>query len=667
MQVWVADKLKRALLIAWIIFTTLNCRSQDKLTEIRKLIEAIAEEQALSGDLTDIEVIAVDLEYFFKTPLNLNTASYADLNRLWVLNDFQIRSLLEYREQMGEIRTMSEIQYVFGFNEITVQLISPFVVIGSAENTEKFGLKPMGDDNRFEYLLRSGWRSYDAESYNGNALSCYTRLTGNLDQKINMGFLAEHDAGETFQGRNTKYGFDFYSGYLQFTGKKFVRQITLGDFRIQSGQGLLLMNGYATGKTGEISSAKNRSKVINGNTSKDEYNFLRGVSSSFTAGKFNLTLFGTAQYRDASVDSLSGTAKVNSVYTTGYHRTNSEIKNRNAILEKSTGAVLQFKSARLNAGLNFLHSEYSLPLAKQTKVYKQKSVTGSQYQGVSFDYSLLLQGIQIYGEIAYANNSPAVFTGLCFMPASQFLLTFSHRYYSPSYFSPYGNGFSENGKTRNEEGFYTGIKWSSLPGIIFTGYADFYSYPWFSYSTDAILRGKEFMAGIEWMVLPDLELGLRYRFDTKDKNAIYTEQPTNTIEAFEKQNLRVQLRYQLSENTTLTTRFEESVSRFQQNTSPGFLIFQDIQYQLAQKYAFTFRYALFQIESFDSRIYAYEHDVLYAYSVPSYYGNGLKLYLLFRYRITSSVTVWLRGEHTNYFEQGKADRNGIRSQLIMRF
>ena len=52
--------------------------------------------------------------------------------------------------------------------------------------------------------------------------------------------------------------------------------------------------------------------------------------------------------------------------------------------------------------------------------------------------------------------------------------------------------------------------------------------------------------------------------------------------------------------------------------------------------------------------YAYESDVLYAFSVPGYFYKGYRTYLTVKYDISKSLTVWLRYAQTTY-----SDRNVI--------
>jgi hypothetical protein len=68
------------------------------------------------------------------------------------------------------------------------------------------------------------------------------------------------------------------------------------------------------------------------------------------------------------------------------------------------------------------------------------------------------------------------------------------------------------------------------------------------------------------------------------------------------------------------------------------------------------RYALFYTDDYSSRLFAYEHDVLYAASMPAYYGKGFRVYVLARYSPLHWLDTWFRFSLTTY-----SDRNTISS------
>jgi hypothetical protein len=105
-----------------------------KAQQINTYIENIIEQTiAKSNEDLEIESIVSDLEQLLINPLDLNNATLNDLDKLSILNDFQIQSLIDYRNKFGQIISLNELNYMYGFNENTIRLIKPFVYINQRE------------------------------------------------------------------------------------------------------------------------------------------------------------------------------------------------------------------------------------------------------------------------------------------------------------------------------------------------------------------------------------------------------------------------------------------------------------------------------------------------------------------------------------------------------
>ena len=67
----------------------------------------------------------------------------------------------------------------------------------------------------------------------------------------------------------------------------------------------------------------------------------------------------------------------------------------------------------------------------------------------------------------------------------------------------------------------------------------------------------------------------------------------------------------------------------------------------------------------ENRIYLYEHDVLYAYSIPATYGLGGRFYLCLRWQIIPQLALYLRASETVYAQQWAAehDRSQTRTDI----
>ena len=75
----------------------------------------------------------------------------------------------------------------------------------------------------------------------------------------------------------------------------------------------------------------------------------------------------------------------------------------------------------------------------------------------------------------------------------------------------------------------------------------------------------------------------------------------------------------------------------------GLTAYAQLEYENAKEtFRGSFRISLFRTESWESRIYVYEPDVLYGYSVPALFGKGIRACLNIGYSPLDAVDLWLK-------------------------
>ena len=85
----------------------------------------------------------------------------------------------------------------------------------------------------------------------------------------------------------------------------------------------------------------------------------------------------------------------------------------------------------------------------------------------------------------------------------------------------------------------------------------------------------------------------------------------------------------------------------------GVSVFQDIAYDFTpytihHPLSLRLRLQFFDAQNWDNRIYCYEYDVLYAYSIPAVYGLGGRAFLCLRWQILPQLTLYFRASETLY-------------------
>jgi hypothetical protein len=139
--------------------------------------------------------------------------------------------------------------------------------------------------------------------------------------------------------------------------------------------------------------------------------------------------------------------------------------------------------------------------------------------------------------------------------------------------------------------------------------------------------------------------------EDKQSNLSENTTPIDNLIYKRRQNLRFHLRYRINREFELRSRIEFSSYR-DSELNKGFMLYQDLVWSPAIiPLKVQLRFAIFDAEDYDTRIYAYENDVLYAFSVPAYYGRGTRFYINFNYRINRTISLWLRFAQTYFSDR----------------
>ncbi|MFT6129102.1 MAG: hypothetical protein ACJATN_000823, partial [Neolewinella sp.] len=94
------------------------------------------------------------LETYRRRPLNLNKATYEELEETLLLNPIQIGQLLDYRERMGGLLSVYELQVIPGMNMESVRRLANFVRVGGDLDDAKISLGRMLAEGDRELYFR---------------------------------------------------------------------------------------------------------------------------------------------------------------------------------------------------------------------------------------------------------------------------------------------------------------------------------------------------------------------------------------------------------------------------------------------------------------------------------------------------------------------------------
>ena len=579
-----------------------------------------------SGD-ADYTTLFEQLEFYYRKPINLNKTSYEELQTLGLINDIQINNLLVHIEKYGKLITLEELQTVNGMDLESIRLIAPFVRVNRNADAPNASFKDIildGDNQFFMRYTRTleqqqGFTDATPEEleenenarYLGNQDRYYARYKFTYSNNVSAGFTAEKDAGEEFFTGTQKYGFDFYSAHLYLQNFGIVKELALGDFQAQFGQGLTFWSGLAFGKTADLQTIKRSARGLRPYTSVQEDRFMRGGGITLQKSNFELTAFYSSNEVDANVtDTLENqeTFVFSSLGESGFHRTPGELENK----------FSQIDNENTNVG---------------------------------FDYNYIYKNFNFFGEISHSiDGGIATTNGLLVYLDPKLSLAVQQRKYDRD-FKPFeSNAIGDGGTNVNEQGIFLGITAKPFKSITLSGYFDRFVFPWLRFQSDAPTDGYNYLAQVTYSPNKQLSMYARIRERERGANQRVEGQPVDQVVNEKQTNYRYNISYKINKKIDLDNRIE--MVRYlqgEQAAEYGYVIYQDISYSsLSNPFSFSLRYALFDTDSYNSRIYAYENDVLYAFSIPAYSGRGTRFYLSTKYHISRGIDLWVRYAQTYY-------------------
>ena len=674
------------------VLSDLNIFAQNAVIE--QIVEDIASKS--DNDDADYTSLVEDLTYYLSNPLNLNTADLENLEKLQFLNELQIENLLNYIASKGGMKTIYELQLIESFDIETIRKMLPFVNVIEIKQEEKlktdkvirYGNHRLLAETKFLIQDQKGYtpeidisgNSSLATRYQGNNMKYLLRYRFNYKNKIFAGITTEKDPGEKLSFNKNLYGFDYYSFHFQIKDLGIIKNLAVGDFQVKFGQGLILWTGFGMGKSSNVLNIRKKGQGLRFYSSTDENNFMRGIGTTLKFGKFDYTLFFSRKKIDANLnqaDTIENEEEISSLQNSGYHRTLSELEDRKVVDETIFGSKIGLSLKHFKMGINFVAYQFNYDMLKSDKPFKYYDFTAKQNYNLSFDYYYNYKKVSLFGETAIGKNGGiAIQNGFVCFIVPQLSFSLLHRYYQKEYQAYYSNSFSENTKISNENGIYYGLEFHPVRRITLKAYVDSYQFPWLKYGVDAPSQGNEYFVQANFSLNKNVDMYFKWRNESKATNIFSDNKNLNILENEKKESYRFHISYRISELVSLRNRIE--ISHFQQkeNNQKGFMIYQDINFDLKRiPLSLYFRYAVFDA-TYDARIYSYENDLLYNFSVPVYSGKGSRFYAMIKYKATDDIELRFRFSQFFYPEQEtigtaldeiKGDmKSEIKLQFVMR-
>ena len=663
------------MIIRAILFSVLSLPfyygwAQNEITEnlnFERVIENLLPQQEFDLDYNDLYDRLFTL---YSNPLDLNKVKRTDLQSLFFLTEEQISGLLEYKESYGKILSYFELLSIEGFEKETVQRLIPFVII-DLNPVESLKTSISHPDNhelflRYQTTLeqKKGYTTADTTSsgrvtsrYAGDPNRLYARYLYSKSRQYSFGFTVEKDPGEriTWDPQTSRYGLDYYSFHGMIENRWIFKKIVIGDFSMDYGQGLIYGSGIRIGKGFEpVTTIRRNNLGIRPYRSVYENKNFSGIAISTMGKSLEFNVFYSYINRDAILreDTIAVQDQfISYIQTIGLHRTPSEINAKHSLSDQSFGGNVNFKTGnrKMEIGLNGIYTKYNFPLLPNSRKYNQFEFSGltNHLGGLYFNY--YLKNAHVFGEMAVSKSKgKAISTGIVASLSSQIQASIHYRNYDKNFHSFYGKAFGENTKIGNEQGIYWGLRILPISKLVITTYFDFFNFPWLKYQVDAPSQGKDFMISGTYLVNQNLNFRFQYRNKTKEMNYKDEELPYVLIEPKTTERLLLDMDFAINANFSMKTRIQGSHVDFSSKMGTGFILAQDIIYT-QQKYSLSTRFAIFDTDNYDNRQFIYERDLLYVYSIPSFYNQGVRYYIVGRYNLSKNVSFWIKFAQTKYY------------------
>ena len=650
-------------------------RAQDAVATTDQLIADIFEQYtAENDDDIDYDTFYEELMYFAENKINLNKTTREELERLPFLSDIQVENIISHIYRFGALQTIYELQLIDGLDMTDIRRMLPFVIVGEGVDTVKkiywrdlirYGKnelflrldKGLESKEGYQFLPEEEENATDenAKKYIGDSFYHSLKYRFHYKDRVQVGVTAEKDAGEQFIGKKHT-GYDFYSITAQLKDFGKFKSIVVGDYRANFGQGLVLRSDFGMGKSSYVLNVIPRNSGLKKYSSTDENNFFRGVGATVRLGKFDVSAF----YSNKMIDADTTNGLFSGSYTTGLHRTLAEMTKKHTVNQQVVGGNVTFTYSMIQFGITAVNTLLDNRLQPDKTTYNYFYFEGKQQTTAGLHYRMRWQKLNVFGETAMTDNGAmATINGFSFIPLSQVNLVVMHRYYSPEYDTFYATAFSETSRINNESGFYLGAEIRPYKKWKISAYADSYRFPWAKYGIDVPSVGADYLLQADYSARRHISMFWRFKYEEKQGNVSQTESAMPVVAPIQKLSMRYSLSYNFGNFSFKNVLEGNQVRKADAPWTYGVIASQDVSYDFKTiPLKVDFRYQFFDALKYENRVYSYEKDVLYAFSIPMYFGLGNRYYLNLKYELNKQLSLWFKIAQTIYADDREVLSSG---------
>jgi hypothetical protein len=594
------------LSLLFLLFIRLSAHAQISLIDYDHLLANLSMNE--DSEVT-YDHLYQTLNYYSDHPLSLNLTDKAELMSLRLLTSAQIDDILVYRAQYGPFLSLFELQVIPNLDEQRINQLLPFLTVSNAPKINNSLISSLKNSTERFLLIRHGQSLQVADGYRdttagyiGNRTNLLVKVHISNGNDYGIDFTAEKDSGEPFGWQKNQKGFDYYSGYLRLQNKGILTNLILGDYQVQTGQGLVYGAGYYPGKGRETVTASYRNSLgARPYHSVAETGFFRGLSATIGKSSLNVSIYASGLAEDAqlNLDSTRSETYVNSLQTSGLHRTSKQIQAKNSIKTYSFGGSIHYQPKRaIKLGASYLYTQYSQIILPLNTTYQLNAFSGDRHQLGSIYFDWNIQNFLVFGEGALTmSGNGGLVTGLIASLTPKIDLSLVYPKYGEHFNSFYGHGFGENSNNTNEQGAYWGLKFTPNKKNKLSVYYDYFRFESFQYQLYGPSDGIEYLGAYEFTPTSAVRFLLQYRYEQKPLSITQLDQKLRTVIQRKKHNYRISIQKNINNGFVLKTTVQWSTTAQSSIKKTGFAAMQDLNFQY-QKMKISTRIALFETDDY---------------------------------------------------------------------
>ncbi len=623
----------------WLLIGSMGfmctAHAQQTLPFAERVAEIVAEMVAIQDAADGAEALTAYYQDLADHPVNLNTATHDDLAQLGFLSAFQIISLLDYRKVQGALFSWNELPLIAGFTSEDVPVLSLFFTLEDPDYKDSMRIPDIWKESRHQLLAGTRtvfprdshyapvtaqeYEKHPNSRYLGVPWTRYLKYTGTYGKQLQWGFTIESDAGERALA-------DFGSFHLMLRDRGRLQRLVIGDFQARFGQGLVLWKGVTFAQGAAGADWNWQEMGLAASLSRQENTALRGAGATWGLGHWKTSTFASFRKLDARM----GPEGFTSLPSDGYHRTSSELERKNTLGAWVAGANASYTGEWFKAGFTAAVYGYSRPDATQVKYYNRYRNRKLPF-GAAGPYAEWRGGsLRLFAEAAVdLGGNLAALTGMQHYTSGGWSNALVARFFGAGYTSAYGASLGLNTTSANEYSLQWNTTLSLKGGGNLSGIAYVAGFPKPRYLCDRPSYGWRFR--LLWS-LPQGQVLLQ------QQHTLVTAGAEDLIKG------RVHRTVPLGGGFILASRVEAACCLY--TDAPcvwGAMVYAEGKYATENKrFQASVRVAAYHADAWDARLYAYETDVLYGFSVPALYGRGWRGYAVCRYSPFAWADVWVK-------------------------